>query len=144
MSNVQVYMGAEGIKAVYRQSLLQDSIDIVCLSQRYKQVIGDFFETQYAPKLYGKVKTRELLPDTTANRKDAKLKNLAYNRVRFVSDLRPIESDLLIWSNTVVLVSYGDHPMAMVITDQEICRQQVSHFDAIWKAAQALKILQPV
>lgn len=111
-NTVQIHYGAEGIKNVYRDSLNEESLDIVCLSKNYKDVLGDFFDKEYAPKLYAKVKTREIteLPNSQAN-----------------------ESDMLISQNKVVLISFGKSaPMAVVITDTELVRGFQNQFNALW------------
>ncbi len=60
---VQVLPGARGIRQAYDVVLKARKADIICLSQNYEAVIGDYFEKQFAPQLYGKVTTREGLPD---------------------------------------------------------------------------------
>lgn len=135
MNNVQILFGAEGIKRVYEESLTESVLDIVCLANNYKDVLGDYFETKYAPRLYGKVATREILSDNEANRADAKTKDQAKNAVRFIKNGLASESDMLLTSDKAVLISYGkDAPMAVVITDRELVNSLRSQFEVLWQS----------
>src|SRR3989344_9358354 len=97
MMDIRILPGAAGIKAAYEESLKADKLDIVCLSENYIRVIGDYFDKVYAPKLYGKLATREILPDTAGNRADAK-KKAALNTVRFFKNEQS-ESDYLLYAD---------------------------------------------
>lgn len=113
-NTVQIHYGAEGIKNVYRDSLKEEALDIICLSKEYKDVLGDFFDKEYAPKLYSMVKTRELTGDQ-------------------LSMTQPSETDMLLSKNKVVLISFGkSSPMAVVITDAELVKGFQNQFNALW------------
>ncbi len=125
--------GAEGIKQAYEESLTAEKLDIVCLSENYVSVVGDFFDKEYAPKLYGQVSTREILPDTTGNRSDAGKKDQKMNQVRFIK-AHPSESDYILYDNKAVLISYDrDQPGAVVIEDKDLVSNLKSQFEALWK-----------
>lgn len=134
-SNVQILMGANGIKRVYAESLTEKSLDIICLANNYEQIIGEYFEKEYAPVLYGgSVNTREILPDSNENRKDARKKDGRINQVRFLK-ASASESDLLISENKVVLVSYDQNdPYAVVITDKELVTSFRAQFETLWES----------
>src|SRR3989344_1048660 len=94
-NKIQVLPGAEGIKEAYRMSLQSKKLDIVCLTENYAEIIGDFFEKEYAPKLYdGSRNTREILPNSPDNRAYAKKKG-KMNQTRFIQG--EAESDMLIF-----------------------------------------------
>ncbi|HSX31612.1 MAG TPA: hypothetical protein VLE99_06885 [Candidatus Saccharimonadales bacterium] len=131
-TSVQILEGPEGIKQAYQESLRQPTLDIVCLAENYQTVIGNFFETTVVSQLYGAVKTREILPDNPANRTEAKGKDPAINAVRFIK-ASASESDMLLWADRVVLVSFGTKPMAVCITDLEIVSSLQQQFEALWE-----------
>ena len=122
MKKVKIYSGAEGIKEVYEMALQAKSIDIVCLSSAYAEVIDDYFDRDFAPRLYNsKINTREILPDSEENREYAKNKDQAKNQVRFLKNKRPSESDMMTFEDKVILVSYNkEEPFALVIADQDL------------------------
>lgn len=131
---VEVLVGAEGIKQAYRESLSQSNLDIVCLSNNYDQVIGDFFEKEFSPKVYGKVKTREILPDTLGNRKSLTEKDRSINDARFINPVSSSESDMLIFADKVIFISFAaDAPMAVVVRETELVKSLKSQFEALWE-----------
>lgn len=130
-TNVRILPGAAGIKQAYEESLTAGNLDIVCLSTNYFTVIGDYFDKSYAPRLYGKINTREILPDTAGNRADAKKKS-ASNQVRFFKN-EPSESDYLLYDDKAILVSFNpDQPYALIIEDAELVANLRSQFEALW------------
>lgn len=133
-TGAQVFFGAEAIKSIYNETLQAKSLDIVCLSENYAQVIGSFFDKEYAPKLFGsKTNTREILPDTAENRTDALSKDGIKNAVRFLRIEAASESDYMLYGNTAVLISYNpDSPFAVVVTDKDIVANLKSQFEALW------------
>ena len=131
---IQLLPGVSGIKQAYELSLTSKEVDIVCLSNNYEQVVGDYFTRVYSPKLYGgSIKTREILPDNFENREYAKKKDGIKNQVRFLKVSEPSESDYLIFDNQLVLISYNpDSPFALVINDKNIVGNLKNQFEILW------------
>lgn len=132
--NAQVLLGAAGIKEIYTMSLSADKIDIVCFSSAYAGVIGDFFDKTYAPKLLrSKTITREILPDTAENRKDALQKDQKKNQVAFMPIKQKSESDLLIFAKRAAMISYNQKtPFALIIEDADMVANLQNQFDSLW------------
>jgi len=133
--DVQILFGAEEIKQIYEKTLTTKKLDIICLTSRYSEVIGDYFDKKYTPQLFGsKIVTREILPDNTENRSDAKNKNGVKNQVCFIKIIKPSESDLLLFDDKVVLISYNQKaPFALVISDQALVTNLENQFEGLWK-----------
>jgi len=111
-------------------SLESSSLDIVCLAEEYKQVIGNFFEVKFAHKYYKKA-TREILPDSPDNREYAKKKD-AQNQVRFINGQS--ELDLLISDDKVTLISFNqESPYAVVISDKTLVQGFKNQYEALWE-----------
>lgn len=136
MTRVSLLPGASGIKAAYELSLHASRLDIVCLSSAYTSVIGDYFDKDYAPRLFsGTIKTREILPDTEANRRDGTKKDGIKHQVRLLTKSNPSESDFLVFEQTAILVSYNlENPFAVVITDYDIVANLQSQFSKLWES----------
>lgn len=132
--NVQILYGADGIKQAYEMSLRSDKVDIVCLSSNYESVIGDYFEADYAPRLFGsKTKTREILPDNSGNREDAQKKDASKNRVKFLQIHKASESDLMLFDGKAILVSYNQKvPLAVLIEDPDLVTNLSNQFENLW------------
>ena len=132
----QVLSGSEGIKTAYTQALGEPRLSIVCLSTNYQQVIGDFFDQEFSPKIYGQKQTREILLDSPTNRAFAKTKDVKLNQVRFVELTGQSESDLIIGENLAVLISFSaDQPHAFVISDKNLIGNLQLQFDMAWQKA---------
>lgn len=130
---IQTFLGADGIKTAYEKTLGAKELDIICLAGDYQSVIGNYFE-EYARKLYSSTtKTREILPDNQENRDYAAKKDSKKNQVRFLKVLTPSESDLMLFDNQAVLVSYNKTaPFALVITDENLVASFQNQFGALW------------
>ncbi|MBI3888158.1 hypothetical protein HY310_03785 [Candidatus Microgenomates bacterium] len=135
MGNAQILFGASGIKQAYKDLLTSKNLDIVCLSSNYSAVIGTFFDQEYAPKLFGsEITTREILPDTSGNRNDAKTKDQVKNQVKFLTDAKS-ESDIILSEDKAVLVSYDlEAPFALVVSDKELVKSLKAQFEALWRS----------
>lgn len=135
MNQVRVLAGASGIKQAYELVLQAKKADIVCLSQNYEEVIGDYFDKTFAPSLYGKVQTREILPDNSGNREYAKTKDASLNQVKFTSRLRT-ETDFIVTEEAVILISYKpENAMATVIEETEMVKFMGKMFEEMWEKA---------
>jgi hypothetical protein len=132
-SKIQVYPGAEGIKAVYERSLEEKELLINCMSQGYEKVLGDYFDMEYAPRLYGKIQTQELLPDTQENRDFARGKDQKLNQVRF-THAKTSETDLIIGADWVCMISFNpDNPVAVVLEEPEMVKLIRGQYMSLWE-----------
>jgi hypothetical protein len=135
IGSIQVLFGAEGIKQVYDESIKQKSLGIVCLSKNYEQIIEDYFEKTFVPNVYGKIKTREVLPDTLENRKSQVNKIQSLNAVRFLKNTPESESDILIWENQVILISFRTQStIVIIISEPELVKSLTAQFDNLWES----------
>jgi hypothetical protein len=135
ISSVDVRLGRLGIQSVYEESLRADAIDIICQSEKYATVIGDFFDRVYAPKLYGAgIHTREILPDTKGNRKSLEGKDIQIHAVRFLKRVKESESDLLLYGDRVAVISFNaESPSAVLFSDPEVISQFREIFTNLWE-----------
>jgi hypothetical protein len=135
-NQVSVLAGAKGIKQAYELVLHAKQADIVCLSWNYEAVIGDFFDRIVAPKLYGQITTREILPDKAENRDEAKTKNASLNQVRFTR-MPLTETDFIVTESRVVLISFRpESAKAVVIEETELVRYFTHLFAELWQRAE--------
>jgi hypothetical protein len=126
--------GVEGIKEAYAKLLDAKHLDIICLSENYSAVLGDWFDREFTPKLNsGFMRTREILPDTEANRNDAKAKDPQVHMVRFTKLSAPSESDIIVTDTGLTLISFSaENPGACIITDVQIISAMRQQFQALW------------
>ena len=136
MDAVQIFFGAGGIKQIYEMSLQAENVDVVCLSNEYSRIIGDYFDKNYGPKLFSnqKIKTREILPDTKENRESAKEKDKLKNQVKFIKLTQKSESDYILFDDKVALISYNQKsPFACLVTDQDLVTNLKMQFENLWE-----------
>lgn len=132
-NTIHLLPGPEGIKQAYEESLKSKNLDIVCLSENYSKVIGDYFDSGYSPRLNSAAHvTREILPDTPANRKD-KVNKSGNHQVKLITTDGKSESDMIFTVDSVILISYNpDSPFAVIIKDQELLKSFRSQFEMMW------------
>lgn len=133
MPNIHEAPSAADIKQAYAACLTQPSLDIMCLSTNYQAIIGDYFDEVVAPQLYHQLSTREILPDTPANRAYAQEKDATRNQIRFIRADRQSQSDLLVGPNLAALISFGQTPGATLIKDQERISSLAILFETAWQ-----------
>lgn len=128
-------MGAEGIRQAYEISLKASELDIFCLSANYSDIVGEYFDKDYSPRLFGSnIKTREILPDTTKNREYAKQKDGKKNQIRFLKGDQG-ESDMMLFEGKVILVSYNaQKPYAIFIEDSELFNGLKTQYNSLWQS----------
>lgn len=136
-NNIQILLGRDGIIAAYEKSLEAKSLDIICLSENYTKVLGDWFDKSYTPRLFNsQIKTREILGDNADNRSYANKKDKQKNQVAFLFDGVKNETDFIVSDGFFILISFNpDNPFAIVIEDQEIIAGMISKFEIIWNSA---------
>jgi hypothetical protein len=137
MTNASIQLGSKAIKAVYERALHSKHVDSVCLSSNYESVLGDWFDTTYASKLYdGSRKVREILPDNEENR-GAQAPKPDACEARFVNGQRS-ETDLVVTEDWVALISYNSESAGVVVfEDREAVVLFHRLFDASWQAAKS-------
>ena len=135
LNAVTLLPGEGNIKSVYERVLKGKHADFVCLSTGYVQVIGDWYDDQFEPQLFGgKVETREIVADTTGNRAYGAKKDGVKNQARYLAE--SAESDLILGDDFAALVSFNPgNPYAVVIEDEAIVKSVRVWFDTMWSAS---------
>ena len=138
---IQLFLGSEGIKAAYELTLASTSMDIKCLSSRYVDVVDNYFDDDYWPRvLKSSIKTREIILNSETGRTYAsKLggsKGEAKNQVAFVEKSLQSESDFIVLDDAILLISYNTQsPFAVYIHDEETAKSMKVQFDLMWSRA---------
>lgn len=132
---VTVLPGSGSIRSVYERILEGTRADFVCLSTGYEQVIGEWYDNEFEPKLFaGSTITREIVADTAGNRAYGTKKDGKKNQARYLADAA--ESDLVLGDGFAAIISFNpDNPYAVVIEDEAIVRSTKVWFETMWSAA---------
>ena len=133
MKQVKIYQRAQGIIEAYEKTLTANKIAVMCLSNNYTAVIGDYFDNKYVARIKELgIEMREILPDTMGNREDSKRK--PKNLVRFIGLDMPSESDFILYDDKAMLVSFDPNsPMALEITDRNIVSNLRTQYEELWR-----------
>lgn len=127
--------GAEGIKQAYEKSLEGKEQWIQCFTEDYRDVVSDEFFDDYFKRLFSSdAKTKELLTlsDSDYIEKWGSEKNLQL----MVDHKGKIETDTIVYDNTVIFVSFNkENPYALIIEDEQVAACMKSMFDNAWKHA---------
>lgn len=126
---------AEGIKSVYTRLLSAKQADFVCLSTGYAQVLGAWYDDEFAPKLFAsKVVTREIVAETAENRAYGQTKDQVKNLVRYST--KSAETDLIMCESFVAMVCYNpSNPFAVVMEDGQVTKSAQAWFEMMWEGA---------
>lgn len=132
---VTLLPGAGSIRSVYERVLKSTKADFVCLSTGYEQVIGEWYDREFEPKLFGSnVATREIVADTAGNRAYGTKKDGKKNQARYLTEAA--ESDLVLGDDFAAIISFNhQNPYAVVIEDEAIVRSAKVWFETMWTAA---------
>ena len=131
-NTIQVLSGVENIKSTYNRLLSGSKADFICLSTGYEQVLGNWYDLEFAPKL-ASLRTREVIADTAENRGSGVSKK-TNNETRYLAD--SAESDLVLGEDFAAIVSFNkDNPSVVLIEDKSIVESAQVWFNTIWLAA---------
>lgn len=135
---LQYLEGAEGIKKAYEMSLKASGETMVqCFTEDYKGIVSPEFFDEYFDKFFGSGKpTRELLTSDEGDNEYADKWGTEKNLQAFVDIDKSIETDVIIYDETVIFVSFNKvNPYALVIEDPEIVKSMTVMYDLAWKQA---------
>jgi len=131
-----VKTGVGEIKALYESLLNCKSVDFVCLATAYEEILGNWYDQEFAPKLFASnTKTREIIAETAGNRAYGKTKDGVKNSVRFMS-YPGGQADLILSDTFAALVSFSkENPYVVMIEDQELIASFRAQFSLLWDGA---------
>lgn len=132
--SLQILNGAQAIKQAYELTLAENTVDFICLSTKYDDILEGYFDRDYSPRLMSRAVTRELLADTPANRTSAAKKDAVKHAVKFITAAKS-ESDVVLFGNRAILISYNKNaPYAVLVTDEDLVANMKAQFEALWKS----------
>jgi len=133
---ITVKQGVGEIKSLYESLLNNKKADFVCLATDYEAVLGDWYDQEFAPKLFASsIATREIVAETTENRSYGKKKDGVKNSVRFMS-YRGGQADIILSDTFAAIVSFNkNNPYVVMIEDQELIESFRAQFSLLWDGA---------
>lgn len=136
MDPIEVTFGASGIKDAYKLVLASKSLDVICTSKDFRDVIGDFYDNQLYPEIVKK-QLREVIPSTPDNKEYQAKTQTANHKIGLMAPKYPSETDLLITDSEIILVSFQkDQPVAMISRNSEMIKQMRTLFEKVWETCE--------
>lgn len=131
--SLSMFPGVEGLKAIYEDILKCQKADFVCLSVDYEQIIGNWYDRDFNPRLSeAPVAIREIVADTEENRQYAKKKT---SPVRFIADA-VIEADWIVTESWAALLVYDKQsPYGVKFVDPIVVKSFTQAFTERWERA---------
>ena len=132
---VSFYDGVKEIVSLYEQTIQTKQLDAIGSVLQIEKYIGEHFKSIMERQITKNTTIRELLPQDSRLAFYHKYFIKPYHEYRFLSDIAELKTDLMMFDNKLVLISYGETPHAVVIEDSSIVETQKILFNLIWNAS---------
>lgn len=139
--HVRYYDGKEGIISVYEEVLKAKpkAIDAIASPGEINLHIGDFF-LEYVRKIVKSgVRAREIVSKGGELAEYLGLFKKPLQQARILPEATEISTDMMIYDDKMVLISYGQDVHAVVIESRELVRTQRALFEIIWASSKPIK-----
>lgn len=137
---VSYYEGTKEIFSLYEQMAGTKQVDAIGSPVHIDKYIGKYF-TEFARKYFIKgMIIRELIPQDSRIVTYQKSYIKPYHEYRFLQQISELKTDMFLFENKLVLVSYGESSHAVVIEDSSIVETQRMLFDIIWNNTPRVQI----
>jgi sugar-specific transcriptional regulator TrmB len=135
-ATVRFYEGKEGIAAIHQESLEEaKSIDVFGEDQEWMNTFPDW-EKHVRTVVRNKIQVREIatrLPQTT---KYSQLYTEGVQEMRFTRPHWKFHSNVLMWDNKTVFLSYAGEMHGVIIESQPITATLRAAFEVLWEQAE--------
>ena len=134
---VSFYDGKDGIISIYKQLWKVSKVDAIASPSQIEKYLGDWWK-KFSVKILvtKKFMLRELIPLGEPKANYHSFFKKPYHMLRFLPKGIKLTTDMMIFENKLVLISYGANLHAVVIEDSSIVDTQKALFEIIWKATQ--------
>ena len=136
-TKVRYYEGVEGVKEIYEETLKASEINVHCLTQNAREIMGGYLDKYFVRVIRRMIKTREIVSDSKNDQQYQRDFSTSRNEIVCVPGRhfpRDINTDYLVWGNKIAFITYKSGiPAGVVIEDEEIARLEKSRFEMIWR-----------
>jgi len=130
---VRFYEGKSGILAIYEELCKAKEIVAIASPNHIYQYIGDFFSEFSKKVLAKKIKVRELVTPDGASVEYLSQFKKPLQEARILPKGVEFSTDMIIFSNKLAMISYGEDIHAVVVESSSIVDTQKTLFEIIWK-----------
>ncbi|MEK7184279.1 MAG: helix-turn-helix domain-containing protein [Patescibacteria group bacterium] len=133
---VRFYEGVEGIKSVYEQLISVKSFDAISSPDQLYRYLGDYFEDFAKRAIQKKERIRELIagpiPEVSYLQEYEGSERWQWKKL---PETVSITTDILLFENKLVMISYGKQLHAIVLEGSAIVDTHKQLFELLWNQA---------
>jgi len=133
---IRYYEGKEGLKDVYRDTLIYKGEMQAFVSEDVLKYLGEEFMDEYFEKrIKNKIFVKVIGPDTAEIKKYKAADKKGMKTTRIVDKKKyPFSIEMNIYGNKVALMSFREE-MGIIIESNEIAKNMIALFNLAWKGA---------
>lgn len=130
---VSFYEGIKEIASIYKQLVGVTQLDAIGSPTHINTYLSKYLKPMVERIVTKRTKIRELLPQKSPQAFYHKYYVKPYHEYRFLPTENEFNTDMMLFENKLVLISYGETPHAVVIEDSNIVETQRILFEIIWQ-----------
>ncbi|HIH32158.1 TPA: hypothetical protein HA235_05610 [Candidatus Woesearchaeota archaeon] len=129
-----IYKGKKGLKSIF-EDILKDKREwlIFGASGKFKELFPAYYIHFHNRRVDSKIHMKILFNNSI--RKERREKDLKLSEIRYLSDKYLTPSTTYIYNDKVVIISWGEEPIAFMIKSEEIAGSYRQFFAILWKDA---------
>jgi sugar-specific transcriptional regulator TrmB len=129
----QTYVGKKGIKSILNDILLYKEYIAYGSSGKFMEIMKhDFIAFQNRKKELD-IKSKVIPTESTKQKDD--LRKVAYAEIKYLPDSYSIPITMIIYGKKVAILSWGETPMATLITSKSVSNSFKTYFELLWNIA---------
>lgn len=131
----EVYKGRKGIKTILDDLLTYKQYVALGSSGKFLEIMKHDFVAFQNRKKELKIKSRII--QSESSRKNTELRKVSYAEFRYLPDTYAIPITIIVYGTNVAIMSWGDIPLATVLTSESVSESFQTYFEFLWKIAKA-------
>jgi HTH-type transcriptional regulator, sugar sensing transcriptional regulator len=137
-SNARLYRGIKGIKAINEEVLKSKEIKTI-LPKFGEELMKDFYVGNFSVKRIKRKTPLKILRGEIKNefQKSILTDKKALREVRFLEELNEIETQWILYNDSIAIISFHKDPFGVIIEDKLICATFNLLYEILWKIAKS-------
>nr|MBP9691655.1 hypothetical protein [Candidatus Woesebacteria bacterium] len=132
---VAYYEGFEEVKKIYEDSLSADEIYFHHLSEKGRELMGDYGEQYWSRIMQKMIHTKQILTDTEKNKQYIHDESTQRNQMLCIPSRFMTQTDYFLYGQKVAFITYkDDQPVGILIDDGEIAHFERTRFIMLWES----------
>ncbi|PIZ65981.1 hypothetical protein CO051_06550 [Candidatus Roizmanbacteria bacterium CG_4_9_14_0_2_um_filter_39_13] len=131
---IRYYEGIEEVKKIYEDSLSAEKIYFQHMSEKGKELMGEYGETYWALLMQKMIHTKQIIAENDKNRAYIQNESTQRNQMICIPEKYSTNIDYIIYGDNVAFITYKDRvPVGVVISDPEIVHFEKIRFMMVWE-----------